>query len=132
MDTRKKLIELLNSYIVEHKNIREYRYFKSRLFKQTKSAIGNLDDIECGYMFRQTECKKYRYTCKKERTFSKISEVMRAEQIRFRMDAYGPYTKFVIREKEYILRIPGLFNVYNLLAALQTMKVHPSIFWLYM
>ena len=105
----------------EHKNKKEYRYFKSRLFKQAKCAIGNLDDMECSYMFRQTDCRKYGYTCKDIHAASKTSEVLRAEQICFRMDENGPFTKFIVRGEEYIVRIPGMFNVYNFLAALQTM-----------
>lgn len=107
----------------EHESMEEYRYYKSRLFRQCRIGIGNLDDMQCSYMFRHAKCEKYGYTCQKD-YFSYLSEkkekVLTAEQIRFQMEKGMPVTYFRVREKEFSLRMPGLFNVYNALAALAT------------
>lgn len=107
----------------EHKNLKEYRYYKSLLFKQARVVIGNLDDRECSYMFRQTECEKYGYTCMDSMASSKGSHILKADQIAYRMDEDGLWTEFEAGEKHYRLRLPGRFNVYNALAALMTVHV---------
>lgn len=106
----------------EHKNLKEYRYYKSLLFKQTKRAIGNLDDRACSYMFRQTECEKYGYTCMDSMAFAEGHRILKAEKISYEMDESGALTRFEMEGQEYQFRLPGLFNVYNLLAALFTLR----------
>lgn len=106
----------------EHKNLKEYRYYKSLLFKQTKRAIGNLDDQECSYMFRQTECEKYGYTCMDSMAFAEGHRILKAENIFCETDEEGPLTRFEIDGQDYQFRLPGLFNVYNMLAAMLTIR----------
>lgn len=107
----------------EHETMEEYRYYKSRLFRVCQIGIGNLDDLQCSYMFRHAKCEKYGYTCQKD-FFSLLSgkkeKVFAAEQIRFQMENGTPVTCFRVRGEEFCLQMPGLFNVYNALAALTT------------
>lgn len=107
----------------EHKNVKEYRYYKSLLFKQTKRAIGNLDDMECSYMFHQTDCEKYGYTCMEPKCLAESQKILKAEHIRCMMDEKGPLTRFEVEGQEYLLRLPGIFNVYNILAAMFTLRI---------
>lgn len=101
----------------EHASLGEYRYYKSLLFRQCKVGIGNLDDIQCQYMFRRTSCQKYGYTCHGRKEGA--SHILQAERIHFRMEENGPRTWFEIRDGLYCLEMPGMFNVYNALAAMQ-------------
>jgi len=110
----------------EHENVEEYRYYKSRLFRQCRIGIGNLDDLQCSYMFRHARCEKYGYTCQKD-YFSYLSDrkekVLTAERIHFQVEQGVPVTYFSVCGEEFVLQMPGLFNVYNALAALQTLHV---------
>ena len=100
----------------EHASLGEYRYYKSLLFRQCRIGIGNLDDLQCGYMFRRALCEKYGFTCQKKGA----EHVLSAEQIRFGRSV--PETTFRVEDTVYTLGMPGMFNVYNALAALQTMR----------
>lgn len=106
----------------EHKNMKEYRYYKSLLFKQARAVIGNLDDSQCSYMFHQTECEKYGYTCMDSVASSKGRHILKADAISYLIDENGPQTAFTVDGRRYHLRLPGLFNVYNALAALLTIR----------
>lgn len=103
----------------EHSSLGEYRYYKSLLFRQCEKGVGNLDDIQCRYMFCRTTCRKYGFTCRGNG--ESIGRILKAEQIQFLMSENGPETRFVAAGREYRLEMPGMFNVYNALAALQTM-----------
>ena len=109
----------------EHASLSEYRYYKSRLFHQCNIGIGNLDDIQIGYIFRRTTCKKYGFTCQdsaaRQDTFGK-SNILKAEQIQFLMEEGVPVTCFRVNDLFFRLQMPGMFNVYNALAALLVMQ----------
>ncbi len=108
----------------EHASIGEYRYCKSCLFRQCRIGIGNLDDIQWSYMFRRATCEKYGFSCLSETvTGEGLGEdhVLRAKQIRFQTAEEGPETTFIAGGEEFTLHMPGLFNVYNSLAALQVL-----------
>lgn len=113
----------------EHESMEEYRYFKSLLFKQCRIGIGNLDDIQCGYMFQRSGCRKYGFTCQEEKFSCALFEVLeefrvfRAEDIRLVMEETGPATRFVLDGEKYRITMPGVFNVYNALASLLTLYV---------
>ena len=109
----------------EHACMEEYRYCKSCLFRQCRMGIGNLDDIQWSYMFRRATCEKYGFSCHCEAVGGEApgkEHVLRAEQIRFLTTEEGPETTFAVDGEEYTLHMPGLFNVYNALAALQVMR----------
>lgn len=109
----------------EHASLSEYRYYKSRLFIQCQIGIGNLDDIHTGYMFRRTTCEKYGYTCQKEKKEGTVfgnSHILQAEKIQFQMEKGIPVTCFEVKGIPVRLQQPGLFNVYNAMAALLVME----------
>lgn len=109
----------------EHENMEEYRYYKSCLFRQCRIGIGNLDDPQCSYMFRRSMCEKYGYTCQKDYfsyLYDRKEKVLTAKQIRFQMEKGRPVTCFLLRGERLALEMPGLFNVYNALAALATVQ----------
>ena len=104
----------------EHASLGEYRYYKSLLFRQCEIGIGNLDDIQCQYMFRRTSCRKYGFTCQGRKDGA--SHILQAEKIHFLMGENGPETRFEVSGISCCLEMPGMFNVYNALAALQTVQ----------
>lgn len=109
----------------EHATLEEYRYYKAQLFMQAKTGIGNIDDPQCRYMFQRCPCEKYGFSCfenVKCKWFCKNDRVMRAENIKFFIQDEVLFTSFEVDGEEYRLRLPGLFNVYNALAAMQTIK----------
>ena len=112
----------------EHESLDEYRYYKSCLFNQCEIGIGNLDDLQCGYMFHRSACEVYGFTCKDERFHGmfkgqeQAKRVLKASEIRFYMDEGSPVTAFLADGEWFRLSMPGRFNVYNALAALQTMR----------
>ena len=109
----------------EHASLGEYRYYKSCLFEQCRIGIGNLDDAQCSYMFQRKCCTKYGFTCREEegqeRGF-RNSHVLTAEKISFLMEGGELKTVFYADDRKYELALPGKFNVYNALAALQTVS----------
>lgn len=104
----------------EHGSVGEYRYYKSLLFRQCSMGIGNLDDLECRYMFRRTSCGKYGFTCQGKG--GDLERVLGAEDIRFCMANGVPETRFTAAGRAYRLEMPGLFSVCNALAAIQTLR----------
>lgn len=109
----------------EHASLEEYRYYKSCLFQQCKIGIGNLDDPQCGYMFRRSTCEKYGFTCKDEilqEGFGREDRILRGRNITFCMEEDGPMTTFQAGGNRFRMGMPGMFNVYNTLAALQTLR----------
>lgn len=102
----------------EHESLEEYRYCKSLLFRQCRIGIGNVDDEAYGQMFEHADCVRYGFGI--NRPCAQEERVLRAEHIRFLMKAGRPATEFEAGGKLYTLAMPGAFNVYNALAALQT------------
>lgn len=105
----------------EHASLEEYRYYKARLFQQCEIGIGNLDDMQCRYMFQRSPCQKYGFTCKRPRG-KKDQRILVGEHIRFLKKEEGLQTEFEADGRRFHLAMPGVFNVYNALAALQTVK----------
>lgn len=103
----------------EHSSLDEYRYHKAQLFQQCDIGIGNLDDPQCRYMFQRSTCKKFGFTCK-QRKKDEEQRILIGENIQFQKGEHGLETTFTVRGEEIRLVMPGLFNVYNALAALQT------------
>ena len=109
----------------EHQSFEEYRYYKSRLFAQCKKGICNLDDLSASYMFRRKKCEKYGFTCQREVCYIKqmdSGQVLQAEQIAYIWENGRPSTRFYIEKEPYVLYLPGIFNVYNALAALMVIR----------
>lgn len=76
-------------------------------------------------MFQRKCCTKYGFTCREEegqeRGF-RNSHVLTAEKISFLMEGGELKTVFYADDRKYELALPGKFNVYNALAALQTVS----------
>lgn len=112
----------------EHADAEEYRYYKALFFQQCRVGIGNLDDRQCGYMFRRTNCKKYGFTCQGRKSFSERQDeshsgrILTAEDICVKETKDGPVTEFTVDGTRFSMQMPGRFNVYNALAALQTVR----------
>lgn len=103
----------------EHESMEEYRYCKSLLFRQCDIAIGNVDDKEYDYMFREAVGEKYGFgvaACQEK------AETLKAKDIRFLMKKGCPVTEFTVRGEAFSTVLPGMFNVYNVLAAIEAVQ----------
>lgn len=100
----------------EHASMEEYLYCKSLLFRQCRIGIGNVDDTVYDRMFADADCERYGFGI----STAKQRHILKAEDIRFLMREGCPVTRFKAGEETYTLAMPGIFNVYNALAALQT------------
>ena len=109
----------------EHKSLEEYRYYKSQLFSRCGIGICNLDDLASSCMFHRKKCQKFGYSCQRELcSLGQVDagRVLLAEQTSHMWEDGKPFTSFTIQGETYLLQMPGLFNVYNALAALQVMQ----------
>ena len=102
----------------EHASIAEYRYYKSCLFRHCRIGIGNLDDRNCGFMFKRATCRKYGFTTMRDGG----DHILAASGISFGMEEEGPVSRFTADGTEFTMEMPGMFNVYNALAALQAIR----------
>lgn len=102
----------------EHESLEEYRYCKSLLFRQCRISIGNIDDDAYYQMFEHADCEQYGFGIRG--SILPEGHILRAENIRFLMRAGRPVTEFEAGGRVYTLAMPGMFNVYNALAALKT------------
>lgn len=98
----------------EHKDYSEYRECKGRLFEQCKIGIFNADDAESEYMMKR---------CKGEiETFGIKNEAKhKAFDCKLFRNGYLLGSTFEVTgwyDSHIALGIPGLFNVYNALAAI--------------
>lgn len=91
----------------EHKSFEEYAYCKSRLFAQTRIAVINGDSPYADLMTEDAECEK---TVKFNLSQAKGKEPFReGESLGMRFEYRGTPIE---------LPIPGIFSVYNALAAM--------------
>lgn len=109
----------------EHESLEEYRYCKSLLFRQCRIGVGNVDDAAYPKMFENADCDRYGFGVLGDQEGENDScgqdKILWAENTRFLMKDGRPVTVFEADEVSYTLAMPGMFNVYNALAALQTM-----------
>lgn len=110
----------------EHDSIESYRTYKARLFEHSKACVGNVDDAQCAYMFRRAYGELWGYSCHKEGTArqTKIPPAKIAYAgscCRIQKRGKCGHT-FLVGEEPYEVGLPGQFNVYNALAAIQTMR----------
>ncbi|MEG0693670.1 MAG: UDP-N-acetylmuramoyl-L-alanyl-D-glutamate--2,6-diaminopimelate ligase [Oscillospiraceae bacterium] len=98
---------------IEHSNFDDYFGSKLKLFNQTKTAIVNLDSDHPNTLL---ECAK---ASQKVITFGKDES---ADVYGYNIKKVGHETHFMVRTKEFdeefILTMPGLFNVENALATI--------------
>lgn len=99
---------------IEHPDFDDYFYSKMKLFEQTEIACVSLDT------FRKEEVLKMVSKCREVITFS--TEDKDADIYAYNIKKVGNDTSFMVHTKnfdsEFVLTIPGLFNVQNALAAI--------------
>ena len=103
----------------EHPDFEDYRYWKSRLFHRCRTAVMNEDDTQCGYMFQNTKCDKYYYSCRpdKKKKSGDAERRICAENIAYGSDIDAGMM-FKIGNEEYRMNMPGLYNVYNAMSVI--------------
>lgn len=105
----------------EHKSLEEYIGWKSMLFKQTKTAIINVDDSHWQDMARESTADRIvtfavRFGEEREQTGGRIADY-EAENVLLRRKKDLMGVGFTIGDREFFTGMPGRFNVYNALAA---------------
>lgn len=100
---------------LEHANMEEYMTCKRKLFLQSKTGIGNMDDPYYVQMFRDTPCRK--------KSLGIYRGDIQAEEIHTDQWFHGnPGVSFRADGVTYELPIPGRFTVYNALAAISVCR----------
>ena len=118
---------LTQDHLDYHKTMENYRDAKAKLFeivsragsKQNKNAIINFDDDAGKFMAEHTTCNKISYG------IEKISD-LRAENVKISADG----TNFNVGDLNLNLHVTGIFNVYNVLAAIGATlaeKISPDV-----
>lgn len=100
----------------EHKDMEEYIYCKSLLFRQCRHGIFNIDDEHAAYMMEGAVCDKTTYG------FSKEAD-LRAENVEYLIEPGFIGIKYESSGKiEGTVKVntPGKFSVYNSMAAMCT------------
>ena len=98
----------------EHKDFEEYRECKGRLFEQCKTGIFNVDDEAASYMMERCHGVIETFAVEKEAKHraSNCQLFRQGYLLGSTFDLTGWYDSHII------LGMPGLFNVYNALAAI--------------
>ncbi|MBR6013252.1 MAG: UDP-N-acetylmuramoyl-L-alanyl-D-glutamate--2,6-diaminopimelate ligase [Selenomonadaceae bacterium] len=111
---------LTQDHLDYHKTMENYKLTKAKLFeivsrsgkKNNKSAVINFDDVAGEEMLKHSSCRKITYGIEK-------NSDLKAEEIDVRADGMSfkiPNSSFIIPHS-LSLHITGIFNVYNVLAA---------------
>jgi len=109
-------------HIERHGSFSNYRRAKIKLFEKIakrEDGIGiyNLDDENVNYFLEPNVAFKYGYTLNKEiESEYLVSKLIRASNI----NLYPNKTTFEIHNKKFETQLLGLFNVYNVCAAITT------------
>ena len=109
---------------LEHADFEEYRYWKSRLFHQCRTAVVNMDDRQSVYMLQNTDCEKYGYSCLSEPLFDcrDGQHWICAENIQYESEN-DKGTTFKIENKIFRMKMPGMYNVYNALSVISVGRI---------
>ena len=99
----------------EHKDFAEYKYYKSRIFTQSKTGLVNLDADFSEEFMENAECPCFSFALKKQADFmaTEIEDL-------HRHDFLGCRFHFRHGEEDWEIwnHLPGRYNVYNALAAI--------------
>lgn len=98
----------------EHSSFEEYLQYKSRILQMCRVGLGNADDEHWQEIQEGHTCELYTFAVEKPADY-------RAEKIHYRAQGEFMGVVFDVRgkcEMTVDVNIPGLFNVYNALAAL--------------
>ena len=93
----------------EHKDMEEYIYCKSLLFKMCKNGIFNIDDIHYNEMIKDCICKVYTFGHNKEANLviDKVELLRKEHFIGLEMKTSG------IVNDVFLVNTPGEFSAYN-------------------
>ena len=99
----------------EHKDFEEYKYYKSRIFTQSKKGLVNLDADFSDEFIKNANCPCFSYSLKEKADFM-ATEI---EDLRS-YDFLGCRFHFRHGEEDWEIwnHLPGRYNVYNALAAI--------------
>ena len=109
----------------EHASFAEYLYCKSRLLRQCASGIVNLDDRNTEKILFGHTCKTETFSVQKENHMEVLGQKadIVAEKITFSMKEGRLYSHFFTDgNEEFLLQMPGIFNVSNALAAILVVR----------
>lgn len=100
----------------EHDDMDDYVFSKSKLFKQCKIGVLNLDDLHFDKMIKDSTCKVYTYGYNKQAdlVLDNIKLYNDNEKLGINID-----TKGVVNDK-FDISVPGKFSSYNSASAILT------------
>ncbi len=103
----------------EHDSYEDYKECKSRLFKQSKVGILNVDDKEYNYMINDTNLDIYTFGKSDNASLQLVGvkNVIEAGFIGIDMEVKG-----IVNDK-FRVSIPGHFNAYNMMGAILLCKL---------
>lgn len=104
----------------EHKDLDEYFKFKDMLFDNCKNAVINLDDEKSKKILSRHLCNKKTFSLKNTSDLmsENIELINNGGEIGVTFDFKG-----IINLKNIKIKIPGIFNVYNAMAAALVCKL---------
>jgi UDP-N-acetylmuramoyl-L-alanyl-D-glutamate--2,6-diaminopimelate ligase len=101
-----------------HHNMEEYRITKLKLFENIEVAVVNLDMINANDYLDCGNKIKYGFTTREDLEI-KNNDYGKIEVVKSRGVSLGiNYSNFMVENEEFNLKLPGLFNVENALAAI--------------
>lgn len=98
----------------EHKDFDEYLYYKSRILSMCRNGLGNADDAHWDRVEAGHTCTLSTFAVDKDADY-------KAEEIQYHAQGNFMGVRFCVSGKRHFqvdVGIPGLFNVYNALAAI--------------
>ncbi len=99
-----------------HKTMEQYRKAKKILFEKAKNIAVNLDMEKPEYYLDASAEKKYGYSIKNQESRIKNQynyKIVKAENIKLNINS----SQFSILNSQFLLNLPGMFNIENALAA---------------
>ncbi|WP_163192937.1 UDP-N-acetylmuramoyl-L-alanyl-D-glutamate--2,6-diaminopimelate ligase [Clostridium thermarum] len=102
---------LTQDHLEEHGTMENYKQEKLKLFKMCKLGVVNVDDPASEDFIREAKCPVITYGIKREADFM-------AEDIKCSMKGSEFILKHHDQRHSIYFKLPGKFNVYNLLAAI--------------
>ncbi len=104
----------------EHSSLSEYRMYKEKLFTQSKIGIFNVDDEVADSFIQHSECQdNYTFGQSKDADLSAYDIVKWSGGGRLGIS----FSMKGMMDSDISLCIPGLFNVYNAMAAILTCHI---------
>lgn len=103
----------------EHESFEDYKYCKSKLFKQCSVGIFNIDSEYYEEMIKDTNCDKYTFGYSKDANYiiNDVHNVMESGFVGIEMNTSGNV------EANFKVSIPGKFTAYNAMAAISLCNI---------